>query len=123
MAHIDVNMNEVEDTSVPHPDGPLLVRVVKGEVRDTKAGDSKYINWQLNPVEGNNKRPIFLMTSLKPEALWNLQRFFKAAQYEWETDGSFNTEDLLGKELFVSVTQEEYNGEMTNRVGPPYKTA
>lgn len=123
MAHIDVNMNEVADQGSPHPDGPLFVRVVKGEVRTNKAGDGQYINWQLNPIESENKRPIFLMTSLKPEALWNLQRFFKACGFNWESDGSFNTEDLYGKEVFVSVTQDEYNGEMTNKVGPPYKSA
>jgi hypothetical protein len=124
MAHIDVNLDAVEDTgSELHPEGMLLVQVAKAEVRENKKKDGKYINWQLNPVESANKRPIYLMTSLKPEALWNLKRFLKECGVAWSSDGSFSTDDVLGCQVWVTIVQEEYSGEIRNKANSPYRKA
>ena len=124
MAHIDVNLDAVEDQSGEcHPEGQLLIRIAKAEIRDNKEKTGKYINWQLNPVESENKKPVFLMTSLKPEALWNLKQFLKAAGVQWHSDGSFDTEDAMGQEVWVTIIKEVYEGNEQNKVKPPYKAA
>ena len=122
MARIDVNLDEAPDSfGELHPEGMLAVRIVSGEVRDTKSGDGKYINWRLDPIESENKKPVWLMTSLKREALWNLKALLKSARVQWSTDGSFDLEDAFGAELLVNVKHEMYQGELRERVGTPYK--
>ena len=125
MSHININLNEVETASgEPHPEGLLAVQVKKAELRDTKAGDSKYINWQLSPTQSENRRPVFLRTSLKPEALWNLKLFLTACGFQWQSDGTFNLEDVLGSECRVSVSLRQLDdGRKDNEVGPPYYAA
>jgi hypothetical protein len=122
MAHININLDEVKvNTGEPHPEGRLRIRVKKGELRDNKAGDGKYINWQLEPVGTDNKRPAWLKTSLKPEALWNLKQFLQACRFKWSSDGTFNIEDVLGCEADVNCGVFVRNdGEKDNNIGPPY---
>jgi hypothetical protein len=122
MAVINVNLDAVEERERRvHQEGLLGVRVVDAEIRDNKAKDGQYINWRLDPIEGDNNSPVWLMTSLKPDALWNLKRFLKECGFQWESDGGFDTADVLGSEVYVTVTIEEYQGEPRNRVGMPYK--
>lgn len=124
MARIDVNLNEVEIPSgEAHPDGLLHINVKKVETRKSnKEGSSgyPYLNLQLNPVGTENKRPVFLRLSMNPDALWNMKLFLEAIGLTTESDGSFDTDDLLGKECKVSCTATEYNGKPSNEIGPPY---
>jgi hypothetical protein len=124
MAHIDVNLDEVQDQGEAHPEGLTLVRIAKAEIKSKKGDEgSKYINWQLEPIGTDNHRPLFLITSLKTDALWNLKGFLKEAGVQWNSDGSFDTEEALGAEVHVTVGLEEYDGQIRNRVKPPYKRA
>lgn len=123
MAHIDVNLDDVKEGEL-HPEGLTLVRIAKGEIRSKKGDESsKYINWQLEAIDTDNKRPLYLMTSLKLEALWNLKSFLQEAGVQWNSDGSFDTEEALGAEIYVTVGQEEYDGTIRNTVKKPYKKA
>lgn len=122
MSHININLDEVAGAGgEPHPEGQLHIRVKKGEIKDNKAGDAKYINWQLDPVGTINKSPAWLMTSLKPDALWNLKAFLQGCKFKWNSDGSFNLEDVLGSEVIVTCGVRVLDdGRKTNQIGPPY---
>jgi hypothetical protein len=124
MALINVNLNEVEDQSGDiHPEGETLVRIVDSEIRDNKAGDAQYLNWRLKVLNSENTRPLYLITSLKPAALWNLKNLVTACGVsEFSMDG-FDTTDLHGCELYVQIKNEEYDGQMRNKVNGPYKRA
>lgn len=124
MARIDVNLDAVEDAEGDaHPDGETLTTVAKSEIRPNKNGDGQHILWTLKVNDSDNKRPLWLRHSLKPKALWNLKQFLQAAGFRWESDGSFDTADVHGSEVFVQVKQREFEGKLSNEVGPPYKAA
>ena len=120
MAHINVDLNNVPDDDL-HPEGMLHVRVVESEVREKKDKTGKYISWRLDPVNPPTgiKRPVYLITSLTD--LTGLKRFLKAAGHSWDSDGTFNTTDVHGRELMVNLEIEEYEGEKQNKVKFPYK--
>ena len=122
MSFININLNDVEDQSGDvHPEGRTNLRIVGSDLRETKAKDSSYINWRLEVIDSENKRPIWLSNSLKPQALWNLKNLYKACMgNEFPIEG-FDTTDLHGCEFSGVVTIEEFNNEKTNRVEGPYK--
>jgi hypothetical protein len=122
MSFINVNLNDVEDTSGdPHPEGRTNLRIVSSEVRETKAKDGTYINWRLEVMDSENKKPIWLSNSLKPQALWNLKNLYKVCVGDEFSPEGFDTADLHGCEFSGVVSIEEYNGEKQNRVEGPYK--
>lgn len=123
MAFINVDLNKVEDQSgEAHPEGRTDLRIVGSELREKK-GDatSQYINWRLEVIGSESKRPIWLTNSLKPQALWNLKNLYKACVGEEFNPEGFDTTDLHGCEFSGVVTIEEYNNEKQNRVEGPYK--
>jgi hypothetical protein len=122
MSFINVNLNDVEDQSGDvHPEGRTNLRIVGSEVRETKAKDGSYINWRLEVIDSDNKRPIWLANSLKVQALWNLKNLYKACMGDTFNPEGFDTTDLHGCEFSGVVSIEEYQGAKTNRVEGPYK--
>lgn len=112
---INVNLDEVKEVVDP---GWYPVRIVGSDIKDTKKGDSQYINWELEIFDSGTEfdgKKQFLNTSLKPNALPMLKRFLEAAGFSWDSEG-FNTEDVMGLELEVQVEVDEYNGRPTNNV-------
>ena len=124
MAIINVNLNDVEDSSGDiHPEGETLVRIVDSELRDNKAGDAQYVSWRLKVLNTENNRPVYLITSLKPSALWNLKNLVKACGTDEFSMDSLDTSEYHGRELYVQIKNEEYDGQMRNQVSGPYKKA
>lgn len=122
MAFINVNLNDVEDQSGEvHPEGRTNLRIVSSDVRETKAKDGNYINWRLEVIDSENKKPIWLSNSLKPQALWNLKNLYTACVGDVFDPAGFDTSDLHGCEFSGIVSIEEYNGQKQNRVEGPYK--
>jgi len=111
---INVNLDEVESGFEPLPAGNYPVRISKVEQRHGK--EAPYLAWEFTITEGEYQgRKLFTNTSLAPQSLWNLKRLLVAAGFEWEDDG-FDTEDTLGCELEVAVSQETYENRVRNRV-------
>jgi len=56
---------------------------------------------------------------------WKIQRLFKACDLPFEGDVTVgdNWEELLGQKIRVNVIQEEYNGEMRNRINAYFPLA
>lgn len=122
MAFINVNLNDVEDQSgEAHPEGRTNLRIVSSEVKESKQAKNPYINWRLEVMDSENKKPIWLSSSLLPQALWNLKNLYKAVVGEEFNPEGFDTTDLHGGEFSGVVTIEEYNGEKQNKVEGPYK--
>lgn len=112
---INVNLDDVQEDQPLTPDW-YPVRVVGAEVKNAKDGESQYIALDMEITAGDAEgRHVFDNLSLKERALFKLKKFMKAAGIPWEPDG-FNTEDMYGAELEVYVDNEEYQGELRNRV-------
>jgi hypothetical protein len=122
MAFINVNLNDVEDTSGEvHPEGRTNLRIVSSELRESKAAKNPYINWRLEVVDSENKKPVWMSSSLLPQSLWDLKNLYKACVGEEFNPEGFDTTDLHGCEFSGVVSIEEYNSTKQNRVEGPYK--
>lgn len=111
---IEVNLDEVSSDIEAMPAGNYSVKVTRGDLKPGKVGD--FIAWELTVSDGKFEgRKLFTNTSLAVQSLWNMKRFLEACGFEWDPDG-FNTEDVLGSELEVVVSQEEYQERVRNKV-------
>jgi len=105
------------------PAGRYSTRITNAELTTAKDGESQYIAWELEifghtPGEGDddfNGRKLFVNTSLKQKALWNLKRLLVTAGVPSDGD-SFSTEDALGLEMDVQVGIREFEGRERNEV-------
>lgn len=91
------------------PEGDYLFKVVKHEVRKTKDGSGKYISWQVQCVTKKYKgKTIYHITSLKPDALWNLRNLIHACLGR-NVAGKvveFDPTSLYGK-IFAGTTEDD----------------
>jgi hypothetical protein len=114
------------------PEGDYLCKILKHEKKRKEGGSSYYFNWHLQVVEdaqGKEKHkgtPLYYITSLKPEALFNLRNFiFAASDGKKNVTGktvNFDPKTLYGKQVGVTVEDDEYEGKMRSRavdVMPP----
>lgn len=107
------------------PEGDYLCKIVKCEKRKKKEGSGSYLSWTFQVIEnsqGGKKQagtPLYYITSLKPEALFNLRNLIYAA-----TDGKTNVagkavtitpEKYYGNKIGVTVEDEEYDGKIRSR--------
>ena len=62
------------------PEDDYLFKIVKGEKRKSEKSQAYYFNWQLTVAKGEFKgKSVYMNTSLKPDALWNLRNLIHAA--------------------------------------------
>lgn len=100
--------------------GTYLARVEEIEQKISQAG-KPYLNWKFTIIGGEyDGRKAFYMTSLSPNALWKLKDvLIKAFGYsKQDLAGSFDLDivDLIGQEAALVMGEEEYQGEMRDRV-------
>src|SRR5262245_15911472 len=128
MAHININLEDVDDGTEPFPEGQHLVRVVGAQHKHKDGSEYPYIEVRMQALDVEDKfqkRQLRLTLSFHPNALWNLKRFVATAQIPWETQG-LATDDFVGKELFVTLTNRPDNDDPTmirTDVSPPYSVA
>jgi len=95
--------------------GTYKVMVKKGEVKEWPNG-GQYVNWELETFgeaePKNNGRRIFHKTSVSGKGAFMLQQFYRAAVGA-ALSGAFDTEQLVGKQLAVTVVDGIRNGEPT----------
>lgn len=114
MALITPNFDEIQDTVTP---GTYRVIVKKGEIKDWPNG-GQYVNWELETFgeteTKNNGRRIFHKTATSGKGAFMLQQFYRAACGTALT-GSFDTEQLVGKQVAVEVIDgvNRQTGELT----------
>ena len=120
MPGISVDFTNVSSGFESIEPGNYLARVEKIESKMSQAG-KPYLNWHFKISGGDyDNRTAFFMTSLAPNALWKLKQVLIAAFDKEEEDlsGEFelDTEELIGHEVTLIIGEEEYNGEMRDRV-------
>lgn len=104
MALVKPDFSEIAEEIQP---GTYKVRVRKGEVKEWPSG-GVYVNWELETFgeseSKNNGRRLFYKTNADGKGAFVLQKFYRAATGAALT-GSFDTEQLVGKELAVEVVE------------------
>jgi len=92
------------------PEGDYLAKIVEAEIRDSAAG-SRYFRWKMQVAAGEQKgKAVYMNTSLKPEALWNLRNLIHAATGK-NVAGKildFDPDKLYGKPIGIAVEDNEY---------------
>ena len=127
-----INFSDVEDFEAL-PEDEYAVEIDKVEVRSNKAGDGEYLNWELVVLDGDyENRRLWMITSLKPTALFRLKRVFEELDVldgdeidlEYDDDEQVTSSsgprllypELEGLECVAKVTNEMYDGRERNRV-------
>lgn len=125
---ININLDDVDDGSDPVPAGLRLCRVKSAQKKHKEGSEYPYIDVRLNPLDTEDKflrRILFLTLSFHPNAMWNMKRFLKAAQVPFDEKG-FHIEDILGKEVYVTVNHKPDQSDpsaIKAEVNPPYSKA
>jgi hypothetical protein len=104
------------------PEGDYLCKITKVERRKKEGGTSYYFNWTFQIIEAANGSekykgtPLYYVTSLKPEALFNLRNLiFAASDGKTNVTGrsiNFDPQKLVGKRIGVIVEDDEYEGKI-----------
>lgn len=103
------------------PEADYLFKVVNHEVRKSERSGGRYINWEVTVAKGDYKgKKIYLNTSLKPDALWNLRNLIFACLGKNVAGKSleFDPAKLHGK-VFAGTTEDN---EFTTGEGANKKT-
>lgn len=88
--------------------GTYKVRITGAKTGEwnTANGTTPFVNWEMQTFgeeeAKNNGRRIFNKTPVTGKGAFRLQQFYKAAT-KADLRGEFDTEQLLGKELMVTV--------------------
>lgn len=103
------------------PPGNYVVKISKVEKKwkDDDKSNAAYFNWALQVAEGKEKgAPLYFITSLKPDALFNLRNLIFAALGKNVAGKSlqFDPEKLLNKKIGAVVEDDEYNNKIRSRV-------
>lgn len=131
---INVDFSDV-DSFEPLPEGQYDVEIDKVEVRENKAGDGLYLNWELIVLDGEyENRRLWMITSLKPQALFRLKQVLEdlgvtddedeEVELEYDDDVDPTTQsgprllfpEVEGLEAVAVVKNEMYDGREKNRV-------
>jgi len=131
-----VNFSDVEDFEAI-PEGEYAVEIDKVEVRRNKADDGDYLNWEFVVLDGDyENRRLWLITSLKPTALFRLKSVFEQLdvldsdemELEYDDDQEVTSSsgprllypDVEGLEATVKVKVDMYDGKERNKVEDLY---
>jgi len=101
------------------PEGDYLAKIVSSEIRESEKSGSRYISWKISVHNGEFKgKTLYHITSLKPEALWNLRNFIHAATNKNVAGKALNvdTSVLEGKVIAITVEDDEYEGKVRSRI-------
>lgn len=106
------------------PEADYIFKIMDCERKKNKAGDAYYFSWKLQLVTdatGGKKyagQPFWYMTSLKPDALFNLRNLILAATGKNVAGKKldFDPTSLFGKKIGGTVEDEEYDKKIRSRV-------
>ena len=111
----NVNWDDVATGEVI-PEGSYMARIDKVETRKSQQ-DKAYLGINFVIVEGDQEgRVVWQSISLEPRALWKLRQLLEALGHDLVGMQEVDTDDLLGQEVGINVTHEEYEGQVRHRV-------
>jgi|SRR5215471_1467884 len=101
------------------PEGDYLLKILHGDKRQNKNGDGSHISWSfsvISPKEYSGKT-LYMVTSLKPDALWNLRNLIHAAigKNVAGSIANFNPGTIEGKTIAATTEDNEYTNPETGR--------
>lgn len=100
--------------------GTYIARVAKIEEKKSQNGNP-YLNWELDIQGDNSNRKAWYITSLLPQALWNLKATLKDAFGFTDEELSSSTFemsqifDLVGQECAAILEPDTYNGKVRTK--------
>lgn len=113
---ISLNFSSV-DRREPLAEGIYVVRI--DEVTEKVSSTGKDM-LSVKFMEQESRTVIFDNYVLTPNALWKLAELFNVLGYDTSQDMDFDFAELVGAELKAKVVQEEYNGNIVNRIKKLY---
>lgn len=102
-----INLNDISSGQDLIPEDQYHVKFMEGEVRENNAKDGYYVNYRVVVQSGEfSGHSVFSMWSLKPNAVWKMNKDFKAIGYA-PPNGVPHLADLLGFEGIVEIQIEK----------------
>ena len=116
---ISLDFSGVEDgfKNVEKP-GKYNVKITKVEAKKGKDSGKPYLNWELQVLDGEYKGArLWYITSLSPQALFNLRNLLTAAGIEVpKSMVKIDLDSVIGRIVTAKVIMETYNGEERPKV-------
>jgi hypothetical protein len=115
---VDFGNEDTNQDFEPIDPGKYECQVDEVEIRDSAAGN-QYLAWRFRIIDDGpfKNRILFHNTSLVEKALWNLKGLLKNLGVNVSQGvNALDTDSLVGKRIICTVSQEEYNGKMTENV-------
>lgn len=98
----------------PIEEGHYTLRIAKAEEKISKNGNPMLsVEYDIVGMEGRKLWDNYVLTD---KALWKMQELCKALGYDTETALTLDPVDLVGQEVIAKVIQEEFEGDIVNRV-------
>lgn len=93
-------------------------RVKVAEVSQEDGSAAAYLKWKFEVSEGKFEgKPLYHNSSLSEQALWSLRNLLETIGVDIPDDEmDIDLEELVGKELMVTVTHEDYEGRARPRL-------
>jgi len=124
---IEVNMNdkEIKEAAAggdfePLPDGQYEVSCQATEVTTSKSSGSPMIKWTFDVINNPDYvgRRLWSYTVINEDTSKNfsLANHLEALGLSVGKDGSFETDDALGRNCIAVVTQQQYQDKITNSI-------
>lgn len=99
----------------PLEEGVYTLRIAKAEETISSTGNPMLkIEYDVVGVEGNRK--VWDNYVLIDKCLFKLQELFKALDIPTDSIVEMDVVELIGSEVQAKIVQEEYNGDVVNRV-------
>ena len=120
--HVKIKkFEEVTSGGDPLPAGVYLTKITAAEVKNSKSSDNQMIAVTFTVQDGEFKnRNLWRNFSLSEKALGFLKELCEKGNIEFSNDG-LNTEDMLGADLSLQVSQRDFEGKLTNEVEKFYE--
>lgn len=119
---LTVDFSNVEERagSIRIPEGDYLFQVMDYELKSKKDDStSKYLNWKFKIVEGPGGvgKSLYYITSLKPEALFNLKGMLGDMGFKVpKSTVDIPLEKCIGKQIAGTVADDEYENKIRSKI-------
>lgn len=111
---VNLDFSNVPDR-VALPEGVYQGTISAAEMKTSSTGNPMLaVTYDINADDGVHK--VFDNYTLVERAMFKLKDLLKALGYDVSGSLSFDEADLIGGMVNLKVVQEEYNGEIVNRV-------
>lgn len=114
--HVTPDFSEAQDMGKPFPEATFKARIAECRPMTSKSG-LPYLQWTLSVFGADgeystyNNRNVFLNTMTTGKGAGILRDLIKASLKVTEVPGSFDTDELIGKELQITTKPRVYEGQ------------